>query len=72
MPPFGPISRRELIAGLRTLGFTGPFAGARHEYMRRGNRRVSLPNPHQGDIGRGLLTRILRQADITRDEWESV
>ena len=72
MPAFGPISRRQLIAGLRALGFAGPFAGGNHQYMRRDGRRVPLPNPHQGTIGPGLLARILRQADITRDEWEKV
>ncbi len=70
MPAFGPISRRQLIAGLRALGFAGPFAGGNHQYIRRDGRRVPLPNPHQATIGPGLLARILRQADITRDEWE--
>jgi hypothetical protein len=37
--------------------------------MRRGNLTVILPNPHEGDIGVGLLTRLLRQAGISRDEW---
>jgi hypothetical protein len=31
---------------------------------------VRIPNPHRGDIGVALLTRILRQAGISRDEWE--
>ena len=31
--------------------------------------RVVLPNPHQGDISRDLLARILRQAGISREEW---
>ena len=72
MPAFGPISRRELIAGLRALGFTGPFAGGNHDYMRWASQRVSLPNPHQGTIGPGLLARIHRQAGVTRDELEQV
>jgi hypothetical protein len=29
-------------------------------------------NPHQADISRGLLARILRQAGIERDEWEKL
>ena len=33
MPPFGPIERRELIRYLRKLGFEGPYAGGRHEYV---------------------------------------
>lgn len=72
MPPFGPISRTTLIRGLRTLGFTGPIAGGRHAFMIRNETRVTLPNPHQGDISIGLLARILRQAGVTRDAWEQV
>jgi predicted RNase H-like HicB family nuclease len=33
---------------------------------------VIVPNPHRGDIGRNLLSRILRQAGISRDEWEQL
>jgi hypothetical protein len=40
--------------------------------MSRAGQRVILPNPHQGDISVNLLARILRQARITREEWESV
>ena len=61
MPPVGPIKRRELVAALRTLGYYGPFAGKRHQFMRRAERTVRLPNPHRGEISRGLLVRILRR-----------
>ncbi len=70
MPAWGPISRRKLIAALRRLGFTGPFSGGRHEFMVRGELVVTIPNPHRGDIGVGLLAVILRQAVVTRPEWE--
>jgi len=30
-----------------------------------------VPNPHKGDIGRDLLTRILKQAGISREEFEA-
>ena len=33
---------------------------------------IWIPNPHQGDIGRELLTRILRQAHISREVWEKL
>jgi hypothetical protein len=42
---FGPLSRRELIAGLRVLGFTGPKVGGNHEYMVGRGRRAPIPNP---------------------------
>jgi hypothetical protein len=38
--------------------------------MDRGNQTLSLPNPHRSEIGIGLLTRILRQAGIDKNEWE--
>ena len=72
MPPFGPVKRRELIAGLRRLGFDGPYSGGKHEFLVRGERTLTLPNPHQNDIGRDLLARILRQAGVAREEWETV
>jgi hypothetical protein len=70
VPPFGPISRRDLIRALRRAGFDGPFAGTKHEVMEKGNLRVRIPNAHEGDASRDLLARILRQAGISRDEWE--
>jgi hypothetical protein len=38
--------------------------------MVRGDVVVAIPNPHRKDIGVGLLSRILRQAGVTRSEWE--
>jgi predicted RNA binding protein YcfA (HicA-like mRNA interferase family) len=70
MPPVGPVSRLDLIRGLRRLGFEGPLAGSRHETMRRGSVTLWIPNPHGSDISAGLLLRILRQAGVSRDEWE--
>ena len=66
-----PISRRELIRCLRRLGFEGPESGARHQIMVRGQLRLALPNPHGSqEIDDALLTRILRQAGVTRQEFE--
>jgi predicted RNA binding protein YcfA (HicA-like mRNA interferase family) len=72
MPAFGPISRRELIDELRALGFEGPWAGGSHSFMTRGRVRVIIPNPHRGEIDRGMLRQILREAGISRDEWEAL
>jgi predicted RNA binding protein YcfA (HicA-like mRNA interferase family) len=70
VPSLGPISRRNLISTFRKLGFDGPYSGGKHEFMIRGDVTVRLPNPHRGDIGVALLSRILRQAGISRNEWE--
>ena len=71
MPFFGPIKRRDLIRALKKLGFDGPFPGTNHQYMVNGRKRVPIPNPHQGDISLDLLADILRQAGISREQWES-
>jgi predicted RNA binding protein YcfA (HicA-like mRNA interferase family) len=65
------VSRRRLIQGLRDLGFEGPNPGGRHMIMQRGDVTVTLPNPHRGDIGVGLLATVLRQAGVSRAEWEA-
>ncbi len=70
MPSLRPVKRKELIRRLRRLGFVGPHSGGKHEYMVKGNLRLALPNRHQGDIGVELLVRILRQAGMSREEWE--
>jgi predicted RNA binding protein YcfA (HicA-like mRNA interferase family) len=72
MPPLGSISRNDLIHYLRRLGFDGPFSGGKHQFMQRGERTVRLPNPHEGDISVGLLSRILKQAGVSRQEWEEL
>jgi predicted RNA binding protein YcfA (HicA-like mRNA interferase family) len=72
MPPFGPIKRRDLIRYLRRLGFDGPYSGGRHEFMAKGDVTLYIPNPHQGDIGMGLLAKILRQAGIDKAAWEKL
>ena len=72
MPHWGPLSRRDLIRALRDLGFDGPCSGGRHQFMVRGDLVLTVPNPHRGDIGVGLLARILVQAGVSREEWERV
>lgn len=46
MPTLGPIKRRDLVANLQKLGFTGPYAGGKDEFMKRGSLKLPIPNPH--------------------------
>jgi len=39
--------------------------------MLRADRRLILPNPHRGDISVDLLSRVLEEAGVTREEWEA-
>ena len=69
-PRFGPIKRKDLVGFLKRLGFSGPFSGGKHQFMIKDDLVLHIPNPHAGDIGRELLSRILKQATIAKQEWE--
>ena len=67
-----PISRRDLIRKLKKLEFNGPYSGGRHQFMARGALKIRIPNPHKSqDITDSLLNEILRQAGISRSEFDS-
>ena len=71
MPKLHPVTRRKLIQRLRAFGFEGPYQEGKHPFMVRGALSVTIPNPHEGGIGLDLLTRILRLAGISRDQWNA-
>jgi len=63
------ISRRKLVQKLRKLEFGGPFPGGHHLYMTKGPLKVRIPNPHQKDISKSLVIKIIHQAGISTEEW---
>ena len=68
-----PIKRREWTRRFRAPGWQGPEPGHRHMAMRLGNRTVPIPNPHGGgDLDWTWVKRILGQAGIDPERWESV
>ncbi len=72
MPKLGPIKRRDLIRYLRKLGFEGLYPGGNHQFMVKGNFKLYIPNPHEGDISKALLSRLLVKAGIDRNVWEEL
>ena len=64
-----PVDWRTFVKRLQELGFEGPYSGGKHPFMRKGDLVLTIPNPHKGTIGVDLLTRILKQARISREEW---
>jgi len=70
MPRLGPTRRTDLIQYLGRLGFDGPFSGGKHQIMRKGDITVRIPNPHRGDLSANFVARLLRQAGVSRQEWE--
>lgn len=64
-----PISWVKFTQKLHRLGFEGPYQGGKHPYMVKEDLVLTIPNPHKKEIGVDLLSRLLKQADITRDDW---
>jgi predicted RNA binding protein YcfA (HicA-like mRNA interferase family) len=72
MPKFGPVKHKDLIYFLKKFNYSGPFSGGRHLFMIKNKVRLVIPNPHKGDISKDLLSKILKQANISKSEWELV
>ena len=72
MPPFGRIKRTDLIFYLRRAGFEGPEGRGKHQAMYRSERRVTIPNTDRGEVTKNLLAMLLREAGVSREEWEKL
>ncbi len=67
------ISRRELIANFKKLGFEGPLSGGKHQFMKKGKLKIRIPNPHgSNEIPISLVKEILRVAGIPGEEWDEL
>ena len=69
MPKLSPISWTSFVQKMRSLGFDGPYQEGKHPYMIKGTISVTIPNPHDGQIGVDLLRRIFNQAGVKRGDW---
>jgi len=69
LPKLTPVSWNVLVKRLNKLGFKGPYSGGKHPFMVKNDLVLTIPNPHKAVISVDLLSRILRQAKISREEW---
>ena len=69
MDKLSPISWNNLVRKFKKFGFEGPFRAGKHPYMVKGDLVLTIPNPHKKEIGIDLLSRILKQANIRKDQW---
>jgi predicted RNA binding protein YcfA (HicA-like mRNA interferase family) len=68
-----PINRKELIRRLRKLGFTELKSGGKHPILFKGKLRIAIPNPHHSnEVDESLLSRILRQAGVSRKDFDNI
>lgn len=72
MPPIKPIKRSDLIHYLKQFEFSGPFSGGKHQFMLKEKHSITIPNPHHAEIGKEFLKKILRQANISIEDWERI
>ena len=60
------LTGRKLIAAMKQLGFSVTRIKGSHHYLQHIDGRATVIPVHAGeDIGRGLLAKILRDADIS-------
>lgn len=62
-----------MVAKLHRLGWDGPHYGKGrnpHPFMRKGKRKIPIPNDHGEAIGVPLLRRVIRIAEIDPKEWD--
>ena len=76
MSRWNPCPRRVFILRLRALGFTGPLAGAKHQFMVIGEARLTIPSNNEYSVPQ--LRMMIKQAEgllgseIDADTWNSL
>jgi predicted RNA binding protein YcfA (HicA-like mRNA interferase family) len=67
------ITGKELVAALRRAGFAVARTKGSHHFMRHPDGRITVVPVHSGEtIGPGLLSRILRDVKLSRDQLQTL
>lgn len=65
-----PVRAREVIRFLESLGFVQVRRKGSHKFFRHPDGRTATVPDHRGeDLGRGILAKILRDAESRPDEF---
>jgi len=63
------LSSRELLSALERMGFVVIRLKGSHQFLRHPDGRTTVVASHAGaSVGPGLLMKILKDCEITRDE----
>ncbi|MGH9367725.1 MAG: type II toxin-antitoxin system HicA family toxin [Thermoanaerobaculia bacterium] len=69
MPKLPKVTGKQLVAALSSLGFQLVRTHGSHAFLRHPDGRATVVPVHSGEtIGPGLLSRILRDCEIARDD----
>jgi predicted RNA binding protein YcfA (HicA-like mRNA interferase family) len=71
MPKLPILKPRQVIAALEKAGFRQVRQKGSHVQLKRGNLLVTVPN-HPGDLNPNVLKSILRQAQMSLEEFETL
>lgn len=64
------LTGKELLAALQRIGFQVARVKGSHHFLRHPDGRVTVVPVHAGEIiGPGLLAKILRDCDLTREKF---
>lgn len=71
MTSYSALTGKQVIAALQRLGFEVVRTRGSHHFVRHPDGRVTVVPVHSGEtIGRGLMTKILRDVELTREELQ--
>lgn len=67
------LTGKELISALAQAGFEVIRIRGSHHYLRHADGRATVVPVHAGEtIGAGLMTKILRDCELTRDDLKNL
>lgn len=67
------INGKELVAALKRAGFEVVRVKGSHHFIRHSDGRSTVVTVHTGeDIGPGLMAKILRDCEISRDQFQEL
>ena len=73
MSKYSAITGKSLVLALRKLGFDVKHIKGSHHFLRHPDGRTTVIPVHSGEsLGPGLLAKILRDVEKTRDELEEL
>ena len=68
MPALPILTAKQVVKGLERNGFTFARQKGSHATYRHGDGRIAVVPMHSGDLKRGTLRSILRQAGLDADD----
>jgi predicted RNA binding protein YcfA (HicA-like mRNA interferase family) len=68
-----PLPARKVIRALENIGFRQIRQKGSHLFMRHPDGRTTLITIHPGErIGKGMIRKIINDAELMRDEWSDL